>query len=51
MFGFLIIFFLFIANPSVRAFFQTTMTDMLRALHVSPGLASQGLSEFMFWIS
>ncbi|CAG0936000.1 Putative zinc metalloprotease Rip2 [Thermoflexales bacterium] len=49
MFGFFLIFILFAMNPSIRAFFLTTMNDMLLTLNVDPFLANQGLNEFMFW--
>jgi Zn-dependent protease len=51
MFGFLMIFILFATNPSIRAFFQTTVDNMLLTLNVNPLLADQGLYEFMFWRS
>jgi Zn-dependent protease len=50
-FGFFLVFMLFAVNPTFRAFFQTTMDNMMRVLNVSPLLANQGLSEFMFWRS
>ena len=51
MFGFFIVFILFATNPSIRAFFLTTMDNMLHTLKVDPALANQGLFEFMFWRS
>ena len=51
MFGLILIFIAFRTSPAFSQFFQTLVDSMLHTLNVSPWLASQGLSEFMFWRS
>jgi Zn-dependent protease len=48
-FGFLLIFMLFVVNPSIRAAFQNTVDSMLQTLNVTPALVDQGFQMFMFW--
>jgi Zn-dependent protease len=48
-FGFLLIFMLFVVNPSIRTAFQNTVDSMLQTLNVTPALVDQGFQMFMFW--
>jgi Zn-dependent protease len=50
MFGLILIFVAFRTSPAFSAFFQGAVDSMLHTLNVNPLLASQGLSEFMFWL-
>jgi Zn-dependent protease len=50
MFGLILIFVAFRTSPAFSALFQGAINSMLQTLNVNPLLASQGLSEFMFWL-
>lgn len=51
MFGLILIFVALRTSPAFSAFFQGAVDSMMHTLNVNPLLASQGLSEFMFWRS
>jgi Zn-dependent protease len=51
LFGFFIVFFLLISNPSIQEAFNAIIDNMLQVLKISPELASWGLYNFAFWRS